>query len=148
MPGWTPIPAVPSAMANIFHLQPGASRPHSPACKTYTHTSRMLPFSLPPDACSYCATLEPGATCPCLGPRTEEERSLGVHTDGDLITIMPSALHYTPLLSHLEKTASQEPCLRDCGSFGLKPGEQTWKDFKLLANTAQIEARSSGRNWG
>lgn len=49
---------------------------------------------------------------------------------------------------HLEKRVSQEPCLRDRGSLGLKPGEQTWKDFKLLANTAQREARSSERNWG
>lgn len=143
MPGWAPIPAVPSAVASIFYLQPGTSRPRSPSCKPYTHTRRMPPFSPPPDACTYCAMLESGAACPCLGPRTGRKepwspswrRSVSRHAQ-------------CPAWCSRCSIWRREPCLRDCGSLGLKPGEQTWKDFKLLANTAQREARSSERNWG
>lgn len=49
---------------------------------------------------------------------------------------------------HVEKRASQEPWLREHGSQGWKPGEQTWRDLRTLANKAQREANSFARNWG
>lgn len=48
---------------------------------------------------------------------------------------------------HLEKRASQSLAERAC-SLGLKPGRQAWKDWRLLANKAQIEARVSDRSQG
>ena len=58
---------------------------------------------------------------------------------------MPSGLRYAPG-AHLEKRARQGPWLREPGGLGLQPREQTWKDLRLLANKAQIEARSSDRS--
>lgn len=47
----------------------------------------------------------------------------------------------------MEKRASQSLAERAC-SLGLKPGRQAWKDWRLLANKAQIEARVSDRSQG
>ena len=79
---------------------------------------------------------------PFLSLRMEGQRSLCVSPAESLFS-MPSGRHSAPG-AHLEKRACQGPWLRECGSLGLRPREQTWKDLELLANKAQIEAKSRG----
>lgn len=53
-------------------------------------------------------------------------------------------------MPHLEKRASQEPWLKECGGLRLMPAEQIWRDLRLLVNKAQIEAGSAdgSQGWG
>lgn len=87
---------------------------------------------------------ESGAVC--VYGRAEGERSLRVSADRSCL-LCPGPW-VTLQVACLEKRASRELWLREHGGRGLKPGEQTWKDLRMLANKAQREASSSDRNRG
>lgn len=84
---------------------------------------------------------------PYLSLRTGGERSLCASAAGSLCS-MPSLACLLLQVPHLERRASQQPWLRERGGLGLQPRQQTWKDLRLSANKAQIEARSSDRSQG